>query len=648
MSIRPMSLRVADPALPRAAGHAGSRPATAWARGWPGVAAISFLATVLSWRPYEWHPVYAGIDPSWEVGLTMAFMRRLQWGPSVIFTFGPYGFVDGIFPFYRLTAVLSILYAIAVIWGLAALVVSALRPSWGLLAAGVAAWAALTLASSRTGYSDVATATALALALAALAARQERARLGLVVLLAALAGFQSMVKTNDGLLTVGLLVVVVALGDLGWRKAFPAAAVPLVAVFAVGWTAAGQSLGNVASYWRGSLSVATGYSSAMQVSHGRSAENWSAAAICLLTVMLFAISVRGRPGRYQLAVWLLLAGFLWAALKEGFVRHDTHDLTFFGLAMVVVLLARLKRPFVPLQAAVFVLTAVLFCVAAGTVPAQLHAPGATMSAFVRDAGNVLGIGGLAGAGTADRARFLSTGDALPPTTLALLEGHSVAVEPVEDSVVYAYPQLHWDPEPVLQSYSAYTSYLDRLDASFLASRRAPERILYQPWAVIDGRDKFLDPPATIESMYCHYVQLPAPGPSLVLARVSDRCGRPVEVAEVRAHFGTPVMVPQERGAAVVATFSFGAPIGTKLAGLLLKPPTMTLSAWGGGAAPPESYRFISGTAADDHIVSVPASLGYSAAFAPPHVTKLTLSGGGWSAGQGHFTVTFYRLSMRAQ
>ena len=173
-----MSLRVAEPALPQVADHAGRRPATAWAGGWPGVAVVSLLATVLSWRPYEWHPVYAGIDPSWEVGLTMAFMRRLQWGRSVIFTFGPYGFVDGIFPFYRLTAVLSILYALAVIWGLAALVVSALRPAWGLLGAGVAAWAALALASSKTGYSDVAAATALALALAALAAHQDRARWG--------------------------------------------------------------------------------------------------------------------------------------------------------------------------------------------------------------------------------------------------------------------------------------------------------------------------------------------------------------------------------------------------------------------------------------------------------------------------------------
>ena len=37
-----MSLQVAETALPQVAGHAGRRPATAWAGGWPGVAVVSF------------------------------------------------------------------------------------------------------------------------------------------------------------------------------------------------------------------------------------------------------------------------------------------------------------------------------------------------------------------------------------------------------------------------------------------------------------------------------------------------------------------------------------------------------------------------------------------------------------------------------
>jgi hypothetical protein len=640
-----MSVQTAQTALPPpAAGHVRSWPGAGLARGWPGVAVISFLATILSWRPYPWHPVYAGIDPSWEVGLAMGFMRHLQWGPSVIFTFGPYGFVDGIFPFYHLTAFLSVLYALAIVWGLAALLVSALRPSWSLLGAGVVTWAALTIAASYTGYSDVAAATALGLALAVLAGGADRTRLTLLGLLGALAGFQLMVKTNDGLLTIGILVVVVALGEIPRKWATVVAGVPLVAVFLLGWLAAGQSVTNIASYVRGSVSVAVGYSSAMQVTAGRSAEDWYALLVSALVVLLFALSVKGRPGRYQAAVMLILAGWLWAALKEGFVRHDDHDLTFFGLALAAVLLARLKRRYVPLQAGVFAVTAVVFCLAAGTVPGQLHAPVATTSAFFKDVGEVLGGGGLGRAQQADRGQFVTSGDALSPATLSLLEGHSVAVEPVENSIVYAYPQLNWDPEPVLQAYSAYTSYLDRLDAAFLASARAPERILYQPWMVIDGRDTFLDPPATVESLYCHYVQLPAPGPAQVLAHVANRCGQPVEVRRASAPFGVAVAVPSRPGEMVTATFSFGAPLRARLEGVLLKPPTVSLTTWI-GRPQPLTYRFIAGTAADDHVLSVPKSLGYSADFTPAPVQQVALAGGGWGAGKGEYTVTFYAVPL---
>ena len=110
--------------------------------------------------------------------------------------------------------------------------------------------AALTIAASHTGYSDVAAATALGLALAVLARGADRTRLRLLGLLGALAGFQLMVKTNDGLLTIGILVVVVGLGEIHWKWATVVAGVPLVAVFLLGWLAAGQSVTNIASYVR--------------------------------------------------------------------------------------------------------------------------------------------------------------------------------------------------------------------------------------------------------------------------------------------------------------------------------------------------------------------------------------------------------------
>ncbi len=133
---------------------------------------------------------------------------------------------------------------------------------------------------------------------------------------------------------------------------------------------------------------------------------------------------------------------------------------------------------------------------------------------------------------------------LTPGQIGQLAGRSVAIQPWENSVAWAYPSIRWDPEPVLQSYSAYTPTLDQLDASFLSSDAAPARILQQAAAVVDGRYFFFEPPTTWVTMMCRYVQVDATGEWQVLRRVTNRCGtlRPIE--QVTATFGQKIAVPR--------------------------------------------------------------------------------------------------------
>jgi len=154
------------------------------------------------------------LDPSWQAGLAEGFARHLQWGPSFIFTFGPYGLVDNILPFHRLTASLAVTYAVLVSWALAAVLVASLRPAWGLLGAGVVAWVVLAVANSKTGYADLGGALSLALALAALGPARRGPGLQAApapwLLLGALGGFtglQLLTKFSDGLLGLGLTLI---------------------------------------------------------------------------------------------------------------------------------------------------------------------------------------------------------------------------------------------------------------------------------------------------------------------------------------------------------------------------------------------------------------------------------------------------------
>ena len=226
---------------------------------------------------------------------------------------------------------------------------------------------------------ELALATALGLALASFRATSTAARLALLGGLGALAGFQLLVEINVGLVTTALLVLAVVGAPRERGQAALASAVPFVMVPTVALLSAGQSLGNLASYVHGSLSVAPGYGPAMSLTTGRHAEDWYALVDVALLAGIFALVLKGRPWLEKAAISLMLAGWTWEALKEGFVRHDTHDLTFFALVLLALCLARLPRrprslPLVGVQAGAIALVALLACLANGHPPAVAPLP----------------------------------------------------------------------------------------------------------------------------------------------------------------------------------------------------------------------------------------------------------------------------------
>src|SRR5581483_4405226 len=229
----------------RAGAHFGPRPSAApdqgagagaasrgaghrWA-GAPAFLVLSLAVTVFTWRTTAWRGVSAGIS-SWQVGLVLAFEHHLQWGPQMVFTFGPLGFLEDILPLNGATAALAFIYALGLTWALVALIMRALRPAWGLLAAAVVAWLAVVVASNMLEAPELGLGTALAIALAAVWEAPDRARPGWLVALGALAGLQLMVELNVGLVTSGLAVAAVAGGDARPRRAVAGAVSFMAAV----------------------------------------------------------------------------------------------------------------------------------------------------------------------------------------------------------------------------------------------------------------------------------------------------------------------------------------------------------------------------------------------------------------------------------
>ena len=116
------------------------------------------------------------------------------------------------------------------------------------------------------------------------------------------------------------------------------------------------------------------------------------------------------------------------------------------------------------------------------------------------------------------------GDAVPAAIVGQLTNHCVSVD-TEISVIFAYPQWRWCPIGAMQSYVAYTTRLDNLDAAAYANARSgPDRVLRQVNSTIDERNPIWDPPAAMLSLLCHFKEIYAAGQWQALAR------SPIDVA----------------------------------------------------------------------------------------------------------------------
>ena len=664
---------------PRRAPSVAFGPLASTLAGEPATAGVALVAAVLTWRWQAWVPVRAGLS-SWQAGLTLAFLHHLQWGHQVVFTFGPYGFLEDVLPFGRTTAGLALAYSFVLRYGLATLVVCSLRKSWGLFPAGAGAWLAVGTAANLAEAPALASVVSLGLALRALGAHErgdgqlgpgplgtsQRRRLlvrpAMLALLGGLAGLQLLVEVNSGLVSTGLALVAASFGR--GRRALADLALTIGALAGVALAAlaaAGQSFTDLPSYLRGEMAVALGYTPAMSLSSGRTAEDlFALVELCLLAVV-FTLVLRGAHWQTRLAAFLCLAGWAWELAKEGFVRHDLHDLTFFGLLVAAVVLARLPRGLRGLQAGALAVTATLACLANGGPPISLRSPVESVGSIATEVADLTSAQRWAAVETVAKRQAARTGDALPGRLLNALATHSFAVEPLEDSMSFAYPALRrWAPEPVLQAYSAYTPYLDHLDSAFLASRQAPQLILYRP-VPTNNFDPAWEPPAGTEALYCHYAEVTTADYWVLLRRVPGRCGRPVALGQVTAHFGQRVSVPAAPAPAdmVIARFSLRLPAGTGIENALWKAPAVYAKTWGAPArgtsrrtaqlpgAGTSTWRFVPATAGEDHVMYAPPALGWAAGYGPAPVWQFELSGGGWQNGQGTVRAQFFAVPLRA-
>lgn len=607
----------------------GVKPAAASARRWAVLAAQrarrrsyarrgAFVVLVVVIAACTW-PITSviaapGLDPSWVVGLSLAVARGLAFGRQVVFTYGPLGPVAVPVAVTAGTLLLGVAGAAAIQLALVTLVLRALRRHCPLLLAAL-----LTLLSvSIISAIDLPALEEIAFGLVAIAlsqppAKMLRATRTLALAGGALAGLSLLIRFSDGI-GVAAIVAVGLLGGISRRRHLALGALTFVATTTLAWLALGEPLGALPDYVTNGLSFVQGYVDAMGLNQLGVTGEWQLAAVIVSTAAFAAaawFSLADAPLRRRnaLAGCVLLVHYFVA--REMFVRYTAGHAAVMVLLLAIPLLIPWRRG---QRVTGFAMATGLAAASMAVLGVYGYAVGAVVdpsgreSSFVSDINTVISPQNAIAVGAAN----IRNADAVPPAIVGQLANHCVNVDPVEISVIFAYPKWRWCPIGAMQSYSAYTTRLDNLDAAAYANARSgPDRVLRELNSTLDGRNPTWDSPAAMLSLLCHFKEIYAAGQWQALARIPDRCGKPRLLTVIHSSALDVVQIPAAPRRSVLVARVYGLQIyrGERLETLFARAAERALV-----INDAVTWRVPPDTVADGLILDVPAYADYAAPF----------------------------------
>lgn len=512
-----------DNQVPAEAENQGSGPAN------PARSRVSsrllprILLGLLLWFSFFKLPATALSDQppqSWEGVLAFAFSHHLQWGRDIIFTYGPLGFLTSDY-YWGDHFWFILLWSFGFALLLATLLMDPIdglpSPLRSMLCVGLP-W--LTVPRSADLGIDPIYLFAITVIGVTLVSRKRQSG-GWLLVLTSVLSWIALIKFTFCLygILVLLIVIVTHVWQRNWKSAGIIVTGSLVS-FPIVWRLAGQKLTNLGVWFRESLQVSSGYSSAMAKTPFPSELVLGVLiGLCLLALLFLLWFNSDNLVSSAAGAGIVLAG-VFLAWKEGFLRADLHPTVFLIYAFLVATLVpaffrpsgRRHRSPVPLSAVVVLL-----------VMGTLALRGAT---FIVPAITGM-IPKLADTATALVApmRFKHELESyLESRRRAVWEPQFAAAIGTASVGVLNYDQdmallngFNYRPHPVFQSYSAYTPELQRRNAAFFDSPAAPEYVVWR-LGTIDARFPTLDDGRVILKILMDYSPVGRRGESVLWKR----------------------------------------------------------------------------------------------------------------------------------
>jgi len=570
--------------------------------------ACFFVLFFTGLAPFDFEFPGADMEGSWILASVYAGLHHFAYGTQFVFTNGPFfplyhrEWADGMSAFYIGVRLATVLYLAA---GFAWLSATAKPSGWiAVIVGAVILWPSITYQANDGILLIVPLLTAM-LVLA------DRGGWPLLVIGLLLSAMTALAKLSFIPFCLGAFVLVdVALLS---RRRPPIALLGYIVLSFVLFVASGQHWDAFVPFLVGSYEMTSGYTAALALD-GPILEllAWLALALVTLILLLVHERIAIRSGTERPIIsglrLLLVIGFLFIALKAGFVRHDGHSIAAWGLLLILLVLLglpaslaqwRLRRTVayyaVP---AVGVLAFALFSISVSGF----------QSAVFTGSARVLGVQLQSAVAFAQNpSAWLQSRAELSRTTnvqtlavrpVPILTGTVDAISNIQASVIAA--GLDYAPRPTIQENMTFSPALIARNAKYLSGPAAPDHLLFAPGAT-DGRH-----PASIEGslwplLLANYQIADEVSGQLVLDRRKAPSAIMLDDAtQVAAGFGQDITLPT--GQPIFLRLNIRETVLGRIADAAFKPPLVHLvETYADGRS--ETYRLIPGMISEGMVIS---------------------------------------------
>ena len=549
----------------------------------PIVLLIFCLFLLLPYCPFFNQPS-AGLDPSYHIANHLAHQFHLVYGRDFVFTYGPLGILYSRYP-------IAISLGVYLLFDLY-LLVSALFVLKAIFKVHFGPGALLYLVIAlilNIGVSQPDHWYMLFLLFYVLAFIRGPFQLFPVFQAALLSLLCFYCKLNLGIVAMLVFLVGITYAVMVRRTSIRTYALILLGYLLFIWLSAMALNVYLPGYIRGSLHLIDAYNDAMSLD-GDQMGRYLIAALIVMAVFVLILGYRiqaviRRKERGKLSGELLTGGIgallVFVFFKSAFVREDAvHAEQFFvavvPLAGLLYLYSRPGRDRWVLGVGCWAILVVSYIVLPELTEGWVSWRRVASMAVLRDKGLMAAryFNGIRQYNTAlDASAQLARKD----NALRRIVGDAtIDIAPTEISTIY-FNGLHYDPRPVVQSYSVYDGYLDSLNYQKYRSADAPEYVLFS-LSSIDNRQPFFDEPRTKLALISGYRIVGKIGDDLLLKkRIGALRLRPAAVADtIAARIDQDIPIGQGAGLQVsklLIHYNFRG----KMRRLLYHPPRLELA-----------------------------------------------------------------------